>query len=206
MQIHSSSTPYRSLIGPGKAETGFSPEEEKPQETGEAESAQGDLQSPANLDEEQLRQVEKLKQRDREVHTHEMAHLAAAGPYAQGGPSFEYQKGPDGQRYAVGGHVNIDTSPVPGDPEATLRKAETVRRAAMAPGNPSPQDRSVAAAAAAMAIQARIEIQQSQGKQTSPVESALHSSPKSGPTGAFAAVSYRNYQQESPPPVIDFYG
>gem|GEM_PF-5290444 len=139
MQIHSSSTPYRSLIGPGKAETGFSPEEEKPQETGEAESAQGDLQSPANLYEEQLRQVEKLKQRDREVHTHEMAHLAAAGPYAQGGPSFEYQKGPDGQRYAVGGHVNIDTSPVPGDPEATLRKAETVRRAAMAPGNPSPR-------------------------------------------------------------------
>ncbi len=89
-----------------------------------------------------------------------MAHLAAAGPYAIGGPSYEYQKGPDGQRYAVGGHVNIDTSPVPGDPEATLRKAETIRRAALAPGDPSPQDRSVAAAAASMALKAQIELQQ----------------------------------------------
>ncbi|WP_286293466.1 putative metalloprotease CJM1_0395 family protein [Methylomarinovum tepidoasis] len=114
------------------------------------------------LDQAQLRQVERLRQRDREVRAHEMAHLAAAGSYALGGPSFEYQVGPDGQRYAIGGHINIDTSPVPSDPEATLRKAETIRRAALAPGDPSPQDRSVAAAAAAMAMKAQIEIQQRQ--------------------------------------------
>ena len=119
--------------------------------------------SPKDLDQAQLQQLDKLRQRDREVRNHEMAHLAAAGAYALGGPTFEYQKGPDGQRYAVGGHVNIDTSPVPGDPEATLRKAETIRRAALAPGDPSPQDRSVAAAASAMAIKAQIEIQQTGG-------------------------------------------
>ncbi len=112
------------------------------------------------LDLKQLQELTRLRQRDREVRAHEMAHLAAAGPYAVGGPTYEYRKGPDGQRYAVGGHVNIDTSPVPGDPEATLRKAETIRRAALAPGDPSPQDRSVAAAAASMATKAQIELQQ----------------------------------------------
>lgn len=119
------------------------------------------LEKPAKdrLGLKQLQELARLRQRDREVRAHEMAHLAAAGPYAIGGPSYEYQTGPDGQRYAVGGHVNIDTSPVPGDPEATLRKAETVRRAALAPGDPSPQDRRVAAAATSMAMKAQIELQ-----------------------------------------------
>lgn len=129
---------------------------------GKPKSAKNGTANRLQLDQAQLRQVEQLRQRDREVRAHEMAHLAAAGSYALGGPTFEYQVGPDGQRYAIGGHVNIDTSPVPGDPEATLRKAETIRRAALAPGDPSPQDRSVAAAAAAMAMKAQIEIQQRQ--------------------------------------------
>ena len=67
------------------------------------------------------------------MRAHEQAHLAAAGPYANGAPTFEFQTGPDGRQYAVGGEVSIDTSPVPGDPEATVRKAQTVKRAALAP-------------------------------------------------------------------------
>ena len=31
------------------------------------------------------------------------AHLSAAGAYAHGGASYEYELGPDGKRYAVGG-------------------------------------------------------------------------------------------------------
>lgn len=114
------------------------------------------------LTKEELALIEEVKRRDREVRAHEQAHLAAAGQYAKGGPRFTYQKGPDGKNYAVGGEVQIDTSPVRGDPEATLRKAEQIRRAANAPTEPSSQDRAVAAEAAALAIQARIELSKKQ--------------------------------------------
>jgi hypothetical protein len=107
---------------------------------------------------EQEQEVRELKQRDQEVRRHEQAHKAAAGTLASSGPSFEYQTGPDGQRYAVGGEVNIDTSAVPDDPQATIAKMQQVRRAALAPANPSGQDRSVAAKAAAMEQEARAEL------------------------------------------------
>lgn len=110
------------------------------------------------LSEEERREVEKLAQRDREVRAHELAHLAAAGSRATGGASFSYTVGPDGKRYATGGEVSIDTSPVAGDPEATLRAAELIRRAALAPAEPSAQDRQVAAEASMMAQEARVEL------------------------------------------------
>ena len=106
---------------------------------------------------EELALIAELKRRDREVRAHEQAHRAAAGPYASA-PTFTYQKGPDGKNYAVGGEVQIDTSPIPGDPEATKRKAEQIRAAANAPVNPSAQDRAVAADAASMALKAQMEI------------------------------------------------
>ena len=109
------------------------------------------------LKEERL--LTKLRQVDREVRAHELAHLMAAGPYARGGPHYEFVRGPDGKFYAVAGEVKIDTSPVPGDPEATLEKARAIKRAALAPANPSPQDRMVAALADRMAAKAMMEIQ-----------------------------------------------
>jgi len=154
MQVHTSASTFIPT-SPVQGKT----DPERPDRPGVSQN-----RPPGHLDPQQLQELVRLRQRDREVRAHEMAHLAAAGPYATGGPTFEYQKGPDGQRYAVGGHVNIDTSPVPGDPEATLRKAEAIRRAALAPGDPSPQDRSVAAAAAAMALKAQAELQQLQQK------------------------------------------
>jgi SprA family protein len=104
------------------------------------------------------RQISELRSRDQEVRAHELAHLAAAGGLSKGGPTFEFVLGPDGQRYAVGGEVQIDTSRVSGDPEATLQKAQQIQQAALAPAQPSAQDRSVAVAAAAMAAEARAEI------------------------------------------------
>jgi hypothetical protein len=100
-------------------------------------------------------QVAKLKSTDRAVRSHEQAHISAAGGYAKGGASFSYTRGPDGKLYAVAGEVGIDVSPVAGDPDATMRKAQVVRQAAMAPANPSGQDRAVAAAASQMAQEAR---------------------------------------------------
>jgi hypothetical protein len=104
-------------------------------------------------------QIQALKARDQEVRRHEQAHAAAGGVYA-GSPSYEYTTGPDGARYATGGEVSIDTAPVPGDPQATLEKAQAVRRAALAPAEPSEQDRRVAAEASQMAAQARVELLQ----------------------------------------------
>ena len=120
------------------------------------------------LDEPQQKQVKELKDRDREVRQHEAAHLAAAGGNATGGPSYTYQKGPDGQQYAVGGEVNVDTSDEK-TPEATLRKMEQIQRAALAPAEPSGQDHSVAAAAAAKAAQARQEIAAANGPDSASV-------------------------------------
>ncbi len=115
-----------------------------------------------HLDEAEQKLVQELKARDREVRSHEAAHAAAAGPYGSGGPSFTFQKGPDGRRYAIGGEVQIDASPVKNDPEATIRKMQIIRAAALAPADPSGQDRAVAAAASRMAAEAAAELARQQ--------------------------------------------
>ena len=102
-------------------------------------------------------QIQELAARDREVPSHEQAHAAAAGQYGSS-PTYSFVRGPDGVSYAVGGSVDVDTSPIPGDPEATLRKAQQLRRAANAPAEPSAQDGRVAAAAAKMELDARAEL------------------------------------------------
>ena len=93
--------------------------------------------------EQQKAQVEALKSRDIEVKAHEHAHATVGGQYAQS-PSFKYQKGVDGQRYAIDGEVQIDVSVVPGDPQATINKMKQVYAAAMAPVDPSSADIRVA--------------------------------------------------------------
>ena len=54
--------------------------------------------------------------------------------------------------------MSIDAAEVEGDVKATLRKMETVIGAASAAANPSPQDRAVARAARAVALEARAEL------------------------------------------------
>lgn len=107
------------------------------------------------LTEEETRQVEQLKTRDREVRSHEQAHMAAAGSLAKGGPTYEYKRGPDGKQYVTNGEVQIDSRVASGSPEAAIAKAQQIRRAALAPADPSGQDRAVAAQAAAMEQEAR---------------------------------------------------
>lgn len=116
----------------------------------------GLTQNSQELDEDEKKKVEELKKRDREVRAHEQAHLAAAGSLATGGANFEYEKGPDGASYAVGGHVSISFG---GDsPEEKLQQAEQAARAALAPAKPSTQDQRVAAEARQEAQKARQEI------------------------------------------------
>lgn len=118
----------------------------------------GVTSSAGELTPEEHRIVTELQIRDRQVRSHEQAHLAAAGGYATSGASFQYQNGPDGKRYAVGGEVRIDVSRE-SDPEQTIRKMSVVRAAALAPADPSSQDRSVAASATAGIADAQRELQ-----------------------------------------------
>ena len=113
--------------------------------------------SDKKSDPKKEKKIQELKRIDAHVKAHEQAHIAAGGPYIRGGPQYSYVIGPDGNRYAVAGEVKIDVSPVPGNPDATIRKAQVIKRAALAPSDPSPQDRAVAAKADQMAMKARIE-------------------------------------------------
>lgn len=96
-----------------------------------------------------------LQARDAQVRAHEAAHAAAAAGLG-GRPSFTYQTGPDGRRYAIGGEVGVSMSPGH-TPTETIARAEQIRAAALAPSDPSSQDRAVAAAASAMEAKAREE-------------------------------------------------
>lgn len=102
--------------------------------------------------------IEKMRQIERRVQAHEQAHKAAAGQYA--GPiNYSYATGPDGRRYIIGGEVPIN-APAGRTPEETIRIMEQVKRAAMAPADPSPQDVAVAAQAAQQQMAARSELNQ----------------------------------------------
>jgi len=131
----------------------------------EADVAADSETNPAN--DKEL--VSKLEARNREVIAHEATHMAAAGGYIKGAPSYTYQIGPDGKSYAIGGEVTVDMSPIPGNPRATITKMMAIRAAALSPSEPSGQDMSVAAAAAQIEAQAQAQLaQQTSNSPTKP--------------------------------------
>jgi hypothetical protein len=116
------------------------------------------------LDEQKIRMVvERLKRTEERVIAHEMAHKAVGGQYA-GAIRYSYARGPDGKLYITGGEVSIDVSEEE-IPEETIRKMEIVKRAALAPSDPSPQDYAVAQRATIQEMKARLELLQSTFKQ-----------------------------------------
>src|SRR5699024_43170 len=156
-----------------------------------------DKQEPTGvaLTAEQVKEVEQLKARDREVRAHEMAHLAAAGGLAMSGATFTYQRGADGVSYAVGGEVKIDTSSG-STPEDTIRKAQTIRAAALAPAEPSGQDRAVAAQASQMEAQARAEQASKDRDDEEPANAAAESSQPTSESGQAAIQQYQSVATE----------
>lgn len=136
-------------IGAISSSTSYAPQASAP--------ARQRTSAEAELSPEEQAKVDQLKARDLEVRQHEQAHLAAAGSLATSGANYTYERGPNGVNYAVGGEVNIDTSPGR-TPEETLEKARQIQAAALAPAEPSSQDRSVAARAAQLQQQAQAEI------------------------------------------------
>ncbi|WP_281559256.1 putative metalloprotease CJM1_0395 family protein [Thalassomonas sp. RHCl1] len=119
------------------------------------DSRQEQLAEAEQLAEE--KEIQALQSRDQEVRTHELAH-ANVGGAATGSPSYTFQVGPDGRRYAIGGEVSVDLAPVSGDPQATIAKMQKVQAAALAPVEPSGQDRQVAATAGRIILQAQSEL------------------------------------------------
>lgn len=171
------------------------------QATASESASQRPAQEPrqaSRLTPEEEQQLSELQLRDREVKAHELAHKSAGGRYVTGG-SFTYQTGPDGGRYAIGGEVSIDSSSG-STPRETLHKAELIRRAALAPADPSPQDYRVAAAANQMASQARAEISAEQrdealqrreaAREQNAEEAAAKNDPNISPQGRRAIASF----------------
>ncbi len=134
--------------------SGKEPSEQDDRTQREADQSQHRQEQQQQQDLEILRQ---LSQRDSVVRAHEQAHSSVGGQYA-GSAQYSYQRGPDGVNYAVGGEVPIDVGAISGNPRATLEKMQIVQRAALAPAEPSSQDRRVAALASQQANQARAEI------------------------------------------------
>lgn len=110
----------------------------------------------SHQEQQQKTEIAELKKRDAEVRAHEQAHASLGGQHA-GAPSYDYTDGPDGRRYVVDGDVSIDIAEA-ASPEATIRKMQQVKAAALAPAEPSGQDLRVASQASQKAIEARSEI------------------------------------------------
>jgi len=137
----------------------------KSQQEDEQQQSQANSNSPeTDQSDENTKQIHaderiisQLQQRDKEVRTHEMAH-ATAGGASTGSPSYTFEMGPDGKKYAIGGEVSVDLSSVSGDPQATIVKMQKVHAAALAPASPSAQDIRVAASAAQKILAAQSEL------------------------------------------------
>ncbi|MDT3662260.1 MAG: putative metalloprotease CJM1_0395 family protein [Anaerobiospirillum sp.] len=131
------------------------------------------------LTEEEQAEVEEMKDRDAEVRTHENAHKSAGGQYAAA-PSYTYETGPDGKRYITDGEVSIDIGEE-SDPQDTITKMQVVKRAALAPAQPSAQDRQVYAEASQKEAQARQELNEQKQEEA---QGGSESKGQSGTNGA----------------------
>ena len=164
------------------------------------EVSRDDLKSGnKELSAEEQKKVEELKEIDRKVRAHERAHLNNAQGLNVSGASYEYQKGPDGKNYAVAGEVKIDVSKE-SDPHKTIEKAKKIIRCALAPNDPSPQDRQVAAKARQMENEAKMELMKEKLDQKQEDEKNPHTSNERPEAGI--------YNQSFVPiePVVDLYG
>ena len=134
------------LTNRGESDFRVQGKKEQDSQQQEQQGQQKEEKKEQQLAEKERQALEQLKQRDREVRAHEQAHASVGGQYA-GSPSYEYERGSDGNNYAVAGEVPIDISEIPNDPSATIEKMQQVRAAALAPQEPSGADRAIAAEA-----------------------------------------------------------
>lgn len=131
--------------------TQVSKEDVASQDTKNNQEAKGTLSANEKLSQEDKQIIADLKARDAEVKTHEQAHRAAAAGINASAPSYDYETGPDGKKYAVGGEVNVSFREG-GSAESNVAKAQAMKAAALAPAQPSSQDLSAARNADALIV------------------------------------------------------
>ena len=91
-----------------------------------------------NFDERDYQRVlNRFEKADADVRTHEQTHSASSSITST--PQYNYQVGPNGKLYAVGGHVKVDTS-IPDDEKAAKAKLDEISQAASAPNSLSSAD------------------------------------------------------------------
>jgi hypothetical protein len=149
-------------------------------------------------------QVQRLKAVEAKVKAHEAAHKAAGGAMT-GAVTYQYTTGPDGKRYITGGEVSISLSRG-STPEQTISNMEQVIRAALAPADPSPQDRAVAGQATAIEQQARQEKTTEKNKEANEKKQQNAASETGSPKAASPAQAAA-YQKNAaaPEPVISIF-
>eukprot|EP00824_Muranothrix_gubernata_P005452 TRINITY_DN17039_c0_g1_i1.p2 TRINITY_DN17039_c0_g1~~TRINITY_DN17039_c0_g1_i1.p2 ORF type:complete len:169 (-),score=10.79 TRINITY_DN17039_c0_g1_i1:295-801(-) len=98
--------------------------------------------STSKYDEKDYNRVlDKFEARDAQTRAHEQSHASNAP--TTGAINYNYQIGPDGKMYAVGGSVKYDTS-IPEDEASANLKLEQLQNAASAPGELSGADAQIA--------------------------------------------------------------
>jgi len=98
-----------------------------------------------NNDAKIAREIQRADNWEASVVQHERSHMQTGGEFA-GAATYVYGKGADGKTYITGGEVSMKV-PAGGDLERLSYALERVKRAAMSPANPSPQDMMTAAMA-----------------------------------------------------------
>ena len=140
---------------------GLAPEKPKTPEAFTPQGSLADLQPPSLLSPQAFAEgfsedsaaLAELRRADAGVRNHEGLHFRAAGGIASGLPEYDFVKGPDGQYYAVGGQVDVQTTST-SDPEKARRDANTFAHAATASSDASAQDNQAARGALARAAEA----------------------------------------------------
>lgn len=112
----------------------------------ESDEDQKKAKGPNELDEGDEKMVKQLAMRDQEVRMHEQSHAAAAGKYVRGAPTYNYQRGPDGKMYAIGGSISVDVGREATEAENN-QKSMILQAAAMGVADPSAADAMVVAEA-----------------------------------------------------------
>jgi hypothetical protein len=140
--------------------------------------------------------VEKLKSIEEKVKAHEAAHKS--GGAATGPVSYTYTRGPDGKNYITGGEVPITIS-TGQTPEETINRMQLVIQAALAPADPSPQDRAVAAQASTIQQAAR---QEKASASQQPGQEGAPDVPAASQSQAAGSIATRDAQRAYGSPAV----
>ena len=98
--------------------------------------------------------LDKFKNTDSNIRGHEQAHAASGTTTTP--IQYNYQQGPDGKMYAVGGHVRLDTS-IPDDPKAASVKLDEIKRSATVSSDMSGADANISIQANLMKMKLQLQ-------------------------------------------------